>query len=176
MSIYRLLIKLGAAVGLSLAAHASSLYQSDIEFVDDHGQRVHLSDFKGHAAIVTMEYADCRFICSTVLFKLKEVQTLADRAGSPFDIIVISVDPAHDTPEIWTHYRQERGLSRTNWHFLTASDADTKRMSQRLGIHYWLMDSHILHDYKLLRTDVSGSVASVVDRFDADLRPFLAQD
>ena len=167
------------AAVLSLCCHvsalaSSSLYDSQIHYLDDHGAMVELSMFKGKPAVVVMEYSECRYICSTQLLKLKEAQTLADQLGKPFEFIVISIDPENDTPATWTTYRQQRGLNRANWHFLTTDSNGTQRMAAQLGVHYWQMDGTIMHDFKLLRTDANGQVSKMVDHFDADLKQFLS--
>ncbi len=164
---------LAAALLPSLAA-AANLYRLDTRFTDDRGRSVRLADWKGRQAIVTMEYSDCRFSCSTTLSGLKAAQAVADAGGKSFDIIVISVDPKHDTPASWTRYRRERELTRANWHFLTAADeAGTRAVARLLGIDYWSEGDQIVHDYRLLRIDANGEVRRVVDRYDADMNRFV---
>lgn len=158
---------------VALHAEAFSVYQIKMPFTDDRGRMVSLRDWSGRPAIVTMEYANCRFICSITLQRLKDVQAAADRAKRHFEFIVLSLDPKNDTPEAWTRYRKTRELDRENWHFLTASVSDTPGLARQLGVRYWLYDEHIMHDFRLLRLNEEGQIVKVMDTYDADLSAFV---
>lgn len=157
------------------AAQAETLnvYQMKPALIDDTGRQASLSEWTGRRAILTMEYANCRFICSITLQRLKDVQAAADRAKQHFDFIILSIDPKNDTPQAWTHYRKTRGLNRPNWRFLTASVSDTPELARQLGVRYWLYDEHIMHDFRLLRINEAGEVVKVVHAYDADLDEFV---
>jgi len=155
------------------AAGGPSLYDSTVPLVDDRGWRTTLSAWRGRPAIVSMEYANCRFICSQTLARLKDIQTAADAAGRRFEFVVVSLDPRNDTPEAWRRYRKARGVERGNWTFLTASEADTPAMAQLLGVKYWLFDSHIMHDFRVLRLDAEGRIVGVMETYDASAEAFV---
>jgi protein SCO1/2 len=144
-----------------------------IPLTDDRGRITSLAAWRGHPAVVTMEYANCRFICSITLQRMKDVQAAADAAGRSFDFIVVSLDPKNDTPAAWTRYRQSRELMRDNWSFVTASAEETPVLAHAFGIKYWLYDTHIMHDFRLLRLDAAGKIVKVMDSFDASADDFL---
>lgn len=166
------LLVLMLALGVT-RAEALNVYQINVALTDDTGRRVNLSHWTGRPAILTMEYTNCRFICSITLQRLKDVQAAADRAKQEFDFIVLSIDPKNDTPEAWTKYRKTRGLHRKNWSFLTGSLVDTPDLARRLGVRYWLYDEHIMHDFRLLRIDEAGEVIKVMQTYDADPDEFV---
>lgn len=173
-SVFRIVAVLMLAVPINtLAAGGSSLYQLAIPLKDDRGRSVTLKEWSGRSAVVTMEYSNCRFICSITLQRLKDVQAAADRANRRFEFIILSIDPKNDTPEAWTRYRKTRELHRENWHFLTASVKDTDALVRWLGVRYWLYDEHIMHDFRLLRLDEAGHVVKIMDTFDADPDAFV---
>ena len=64
----------------------------------------------------------------------------------------------HDDAQAWTQYRNTRSLMRANWHFLTGNPADTRRLARLLGFEYWIMDSHVAHDFKIIVLDASGLI------------------
>ncbi len=150
-------------------ALGQNLYGLDIPFVDDHGQTVHLSDWRGREAIVTMEYSSCRFMCSITAYKLKQTQAAAERRHKAIDFIVISLDPHNDTPAAWTAYRKERDWRGSNWHFLTGPETATPRLAALLGIGYWYEGEHLLHDFRLLRTTAEGDVVRTIKAYDEDV-------
>jgi protein SCO1/2 len=154
----------------SLAAQANELRLHGLpyRFVSDRGETVSLERWQGRPAILTMEYANCRFLCSITLLKLREVQAEADRRKQEIDFLVVSIDPANDTPEAWTQYRRKRDLTRPNWHFLTASEADTAAFAGLLGIKYWFYGEHLMHDFRILRLDGTGRVLKIMEAYDAE--------
>jgi cytochrome oxidase Cu insertion factor (SCO1/SenC/PrrC family) len=168
----------GPAIVLACAlaaapALAASIYALPQVLTDDRGSVVRLADWKGRPAIVTMEYANCRFLCSITLQRLKEVQAAADRQKREFAFLILSLDPKNDTPAEWTRYRKARDLNRDNWHFLTAHPLETPQLARVLDLRYWLYDGHIMHDFRLLRLNEAGEIVKVMDRFDADPDEFV---
>ena len=166
-------LAVGAACLMPCLAGAQNLYRLDIPFRDDAGRTVRLSEWNGRNAIVTMEYSTCSFMCSTTLYKLRQTQTAADERKDPIDFIVISLEPRNDTPESWQRYRRQRDLMRGNWHFLTAGEKDVPTIARLLDIHYWYEGSHLLHDFRLLRTDAAGDVVRSIAGYDADVNTLL---
>lgn len=151
----------------SLWAGELELYGVSPIFTDDKGRSVRLSDWRGKPVILTMEYANCRFICSITLQKLREIQEAADKQGKNIDFLIVSIDPENDTPEAWTQYRKSRGLERGNWYFLTAGVRETKSFAALLGIKYWFYDEHLMHDFRIVRLDDGGRVVKMIDAYDA---------
>lgn len=163
----------GALLSLAAAADGASLYDSTAPLVDDRGWRTTLGAWRGKPAIVSMEYANCRFICSQTLQRLKDIQAAADAAGRRFEFVVISLDPKNDTPEAWRRYRKARGVERGNWTFVTATADDTPALARLLGVKYWLFDGHIMHDFRVLRLDADGRVVDVMESYDASADAFV---
>jgi len=127
-------------------------------FTNDQARTVHLSEWRGKPLILTMEYSSCRFMCTTTFSKLKAIQAAADRQKLQIDFMIVSLDPKNDTPKAWRQYRTSREVDRSNWHLLTGSDATTKEFAALLGIKYWTMDEHILHDFKIVRLNAQGEI------------------
>jgi protein SCO1/2 len=86
----------------------------NLEFVDDHGAARALSEWQGQPVIIAMAYGACRSICSTTLRTLEELQARADHDGVRVVFLVVSIDPAEDTPQAWADYRKARRLDRPN--------------------------------------------------------------
>jgi len=147
---------------------AASLFDSHFKAIDDNGNVQDISAYKGKAMMVTMEYSDCRYICSTTTYRLKQLQDAADARHQSYTFLIISLDPVNDTPAAWTRYRKARGLMRDNWHFLTPSQQDMPQIARILGIRYWMMYDHLLHDYKVIRFDPDGSQRAVLNDAGAD--------
>ena len=88
---------------------------------------------------------------------------------------VITHDPERDSPSEWTHYRNSRGLTQANWHFLTCTPRDTRRVARFIDVDYWRYDNHVPHDFRIVLFDAKGRWHKdiVWDR-PRDLNAFLA--
>ena len=93
---------------------------------------------------------------------MKAIQDLADQKKIKIDFMIISLDPKNDTPAAWRQYRISREVERSNWHLLTGSEATTKAIANLLGIKYWFMDEHVLHDFKIVRLNAQGEIEKAI--------------
>jgi len=171
--------RLGAALALALVlagragAAPASVYPLGLEFVDDHGGTRALAEWRGRPVVVAMAYGACRSICSTTLRTLEAAQAQADRKGIALDFVVVSIEPAEDTPQAWSDYRKARHLERANWTFLSGSKAATRTLASFLGIRFWSYDEHVMHDFKILRLDAQGAIEATLDWNHRQLEPLL---
>lgn len=162
--VWRVMLSAGLAVASAMPSTAAAdavmsyLYRAPLRWIDDAGKNTSLADWQGRPVIITMAYSACRRTCSTTILKLREIQRVLDARGQSVDIVVVSYDPEADDPKAWAQYRQNRKLTRENWHFLTGSKADTRRFARLLGFDYWLMDSHVIHEFKIVVLDGKGVV------------------
>jgi protein SCO1/2 len=161
--------RLGSALALAFmlaagaAAAPGSAYPLGLEFVDDHGATRALSEWRGRPLVIAMAYGACRSICSTTLRTLEAAQALADRKGIALAFVVVSIDPAEDTPQAWSDYRKARHLERANWTFLSGSKIATRTLARFLGVRFWSYDEHVMHDFKILRLDADGAIETTLD-------------
>jgi|SRR5579871_25457 len=142
----------------SAAAAPARLYPAlaDIRWNSDSGEPLSFDALKGQIVVMTMGYSGCRKTCSTSVLVLKELQGLLDRLGKQAQFIVVTYDPAGDTPQAWKQYRQSRDLNRANWHFLSGTTDDTRRVARMLDLNYWSYDEHIMHDFRIVIFDRDG--------------------
>ena len=153
-----ILLAVAALLPCTASCTPFSFYDLPYAFTDDQARTVQLSEWRGKPMILTMEYSNCRFMCTTTFSKLKAIQTAADRQQLQIDFMIVSLDPKNDTPRAWQQYRVSREVDRSNWHLLTGSEATTKKFAAQIGIEYWSMDAHILHDFKIVRLNANGEI------------------
>ena len=172
-----LLLALAAtATGPSTAAPPAfpgSLHDWNYALSDKSGRSVRLADWKGSPAIVAMDHTGSAVICSDTSRRLRALQTAADRLGKRFEFIVISLDPATDTPAGWQSYLRSISLPDAKWHFLRPSAEDARAIAQRLGVKHWLQDGFLVHDVMITRIDERGRVVRRLTGYDRDSERFL---
>jgi len=160
-----MLLAIAALLSCPAWSAETSFYELPNTFTNDQGRVLRLSEWNGKPMIITMEYSNCRFMCTTTFSQLKELQAAADKKNIPIDFVIISLDPDHDTPESWRQYRKTKEIERNNWHLLTGSRATTKEIAALLGIKYWSMGEDILHDFKVVRLNAKGKIEKSVTEY-----------
>lgn len=87
--------------------HADAL-GGPIDLVDTRGTRVTQADFAGQPALVYFGFTHCPDICPTTMYTLHDALELPD--GYDVQPILISVDPARDTPALMAQYVATEGF------------------------------------------------------------------
>lgn len=114
----RLALRLGAAaaVAATLVACGDSkpvFKGSDItgtqlgrgmELSDHNGKLRQLSDFSGKVVVVFFGFTQCPDVCPTALAELTEVMKKLGPDADRVQVLLISVDPERDTPEVLKQY------------------------------------------------------------------------
>jgi protein SCO1 len=94
-----------AAIGLvlvclaALAARAflpSGPPAPDFTLTDQNGAPYTLSAHRGHAIALFFGYAHCPDVCPTTLAALARAKRKLGADGAPFDVVLVTVDPARD--------------------------------------------------------------------------------
>ena len=77
---------------------------TDFTLTDGDGQAVSLSDFRDKVVLVYFGYTFCPDVCPTTMADLGRVQRELDDAGESIQVLMITVDPQRDTPELLADY------------------------------------------------------------------------
>lgn len=156
------------------AVAAQDLYRAAPgTWLDESGQAFQLDSLYGAPAVITMAYGACRRICSSSLRMLEQLQAMADARHVTLQFVVVGLDPRSDRPADWAAYRTEHRLDRPNWHFLTGSEAQTRRLAASLRVRYWRYGDHTLHDLRIVLLSDRAAPLRSVEAFDADLQALL---
>jgi cytochrome oxidase Cu insertion factor (SCO1/SenC/PrrC family) len=150
-------------LALSEETRFAPIYSQPLNWVDDQGKPVKLSFWQGKTVIISMAYSTCRKFCPLTIARMNELQRLFDQHGKQAEFVIVSYDPAGDTWQSWAAYRKTRNLTRENWHFLVGNSDDTIKLSQLLGMNYWLYDEHVMHNFKLVRLGSNGEIQKTLD-------------
>ena len=116
----------------------------DLQFKDETGRTVQLSDYFNHSkpVILSLVYFRCPMLCDQVLTAvLGGVRSVPFDVGKDFDVLTVSFDP-HDTPE-YAADKKGNFISRYNrpgaekgWHFLTGDQESIRRLTDAVGFRY----------------------------------------
>jgi len=157
-------------------ANAPSLYDLPIPLVDDHGVARNLDSFRGHPLLVSMFYGSCESACPLITSELKHIEKqLPESAKNGLRILMVSFDPARDTPAVLAHLKLEREVDGTRWTFASASDDASRDLAALLGIRYRRLDNgSYFHSSAIVLLDAEGRPQARLDGLGNDVSPIVS--
>ena len=72
----------------------------DFTLLNQYGQEASLSDYRGKVVLLYFGYAACPDVCPTTLAELHRAKQLLGERSDEVQVIMITVDPERDTPEV----------------------------------------------------------------------------
>jgi protein SCO1/2 len=144
---------------------------------DEAGARTTLTAWKGRTWVLTFVYTSCAGTCPLTTKKLKRLDAALEKAGRPLELVVVSLDPAHDTPEAVVKYRARYQLEEAKrWHVLVGDDAQVRTLTMLLNFKYTTNPESgvILHDNTVFLIAPDGSVKTSMSSLDQPLDEFVA--
>jgi protein SCO1/2 len=141
---------------------SQSVYEASAALVDQRGQPVGLDLFRGHPVLVSMLYASCRDACPLLLADIQRIEReLPPRVRANLRVLLVSLDPERDTPEVLQALARARGVDESRWRFVRAADPTVREISAVLGIKYRRMpDGSFNHSSVITLLDASGIIQS----------------
>lgn len=173
----KIVSKLFAVVALVLAfglpAHArdkplpsDSVYQLDVQLLDQAGKRQPWSAQRGKPRLVAMFYTSCQYICPLIVDSGKAVEhRLTPAERQRIGITLISMDPARDTPKALAAVVAKRKLDTQRWTLASPRKEDVRQVAGVLGVRYReLADGEFNHTSALVLLDADGRVLARTER------------
>jgi len=115
----------------------------DLEFKDETGAAVRLSDYFGKRPVVlSLVYYKCPMLCTISLNGLsRALNVLAFVPGQEFEVLTVSFDPK-ETPDLAAAKKkvylaqQEKPEAAHGWHFLTGPPESVSALTKAVGFRY----------------------------------------
>ena len=137
----------------------------DFEVMDQSGNSMPLSSLTGKSTAISFIFTRCprSDMCPLIVKTMARLQRLIEKAGieSNVRLLLISYDPAYDTPKRLRQYGEQRGLKFTNAKMLRPSPRDTHELLMELDIAVVPnSDGTFGHFIELVLLDHKGAIAS----------------
>ncbi len=147
------------------ARRGASVYQVDSVFVDDTGARTALDAGRGHPVIVTMFYASCTDACPLLIESIRRIEAaVPDSVRSDLRVLLVTFDPAHDTPAVMRALAEAHRVDRARWRFLAGSEDAVREVAAVLGIRYRRLSSGAFnHSSVITLLDRDGVAQARID-------------
>lgn len=165
---FRLFVLAVAALALSGAAIAAqpaplprdSVYQLPLRLTDQAGRTADWRARRGKPQLVSMFYTSCHYVCPLIVDSGKAIEkSLTSAQQQRLDILLVSMDPARDTPAALQSIVDKRRLDTARWTLASPPVGDVRAVAGVLGIRYrQLADGEFNHTSALVLLDADGRI------------------
>ena len=162
-------IALAASVSLAIAAGPAgkplppdSVYLLALPLTAQAGGTADWRALRGKPRVVSMFYTSCQYICPLIVDSGKAIEhQLSPAERGRIGIVLISMDPARDTPIALRKVFEKRGLDAGGWLLASPPAADVRAVAGLLGIRYrQLADGEFNHTSALVLLDAEGRIVA----------------
>jgi protein SCO1/2 len=98
---------------------------------DQHRRAVSLSGLRGHVVVLTFLYSTCGATCILIA---QQIRGALDELPRPVPVLIVSADPAADTPASIAHFLAQVSLT-GRVSYLTGSPAQLRRVWSAYRVH-----------------------------------------
>jgi protein SCO1 len=139
---------------------SDSIYELPASLVDQDGRTVGLDVFRGHPVLISMFYTTCPDACPLLIANLKRIEReLSPATRADLRILLVSLDPEHDTPEALQALARAHDLDASRWRLVRAHEDTVREVAAVLGIRYRrLPEGGFNHSSVITLLDPSGVV------------------
>ena len=139
-----------------------SVYQLELPLTTQDGRTVDWRSLRGKPVVVSMFYTSCQYICPLIMDSGKAIEReLSPTQQKRLPILLISMDPARDTPDALNKVATQRKLDGSRWTLGSPPAGKVRAVAGVLGIRYrQLADGEFNHTSALVLLDADGRVAA----------------
>ena len=161
------------AAGTTAPLPRDSVYHLPVTLTNQDGAAGHWRSHRGKPQLVAMFYTSCQYICPLIVDGAKAV----DRQLTPVQrqrlgILLISMDPARDTPAALKAVAVKRSLPAPRWTLASPRAGEVRAVAGVLGYRYRLLaDGEFNHTSALILLDGNGRVLARTEQVGARTDP-----
>ncbi len=135
------------------------LLDPELSLETQDGHAFHFADLAGHPVLLSFFYASCDTMCPLIVSDLRAVESsLDDATRAEVRIVLVTIDPSHDSRERLREVMRERHLSPDRWTLVRGTDADVRTLASTVGMNYRVTPDGFAHNATLLALDGHGVV------------------
>jgi protein SCO1/2 len=143
-----------------------SVYQLPLPLTDQDGRTRDWRTRRGRPQVVSMFYTSCRYVCPLIVDAGKAVEkSLTPAQRARVDLLLVSLDPANDTPAALHSIVDKRQLDTAHWTLASPRPQDVRSVAGVLGVRYRaLADGGFNHSTVLALLDRDGRIVASTEK------------
>lgn len=115
----------------------SSIFLLDSKWQNQDAEELQLKDLKGKNLVMVMIFTSCRTACPILVADMKKVHDKIEKNKlKDTSLVLISIDPTNDTPEVLKKFAAERNMDSQPWIFLRSDEESTREFANVLAVKY----------------------------------------
>ncbi len=142
----------------------------DETFVNQNGEPVRLSEFRGKVVALTFIYTRCPLpdFCIRMSEHFRKLQKLLSNdpaLSGHWHLVSVSFDPKFDRPPVLKQYARNYGADVSTWDFVTDPDASggmMQRFADGFGLTYVPEEGTFTHNLRTVILDNGGKMVKVI--------------
>jgi protein SCO1 len=148
------------------ALPSDSIYQLPVVLTGQDGRSAGLDSRRGAPVLLSMFYTSCKFVCPMLIETVRDVEgKLSAEEREHLTVLLVSIDPAHDSVEVLKRTVDERHLDGERWTLARTDPASVRKLAAVLGIQYRaLADGEFNHTTAVILLDGDGRIAARTTR------------
>jgi protein SCO1/2 len=124
-------------VSATSSESSTSLYNIKLELTDQAGAIRSLDLYRGHPVLIAMFYGGCPNVCPLIFEGVHATETALPAATrANMRVLMVSIDPQHDTPEALARLAKERRADPARWTLARARERDVRLLAASLNVQY----------------------------------------
>jgi protein SCO1/2 len=135
----------------------------DFTLIDQHRQRVSLSQFSGKVVAITFIYTRCPRpdYCVRLSNNFGVLQRkFKSNMGRDLILLTVVIDPANDQPEALTQYARIWKADARSWHFLTGPSSNIEQLCRKFDMAFYPDEALLVHSFHTVVVDRQGKLAA----------------
>jgi protein SCO1 len=143
-----------------------SIWQLNATVVQQNDKPTTLASMAGKPRLVSMFYSSCPYMCPLIIDTALAVQhDLSKQEQLNLGIVMISIDPKHDSPEVLQSLMQKRRLDEQTWMLASADDRTVRQIAALLGVRYRELEGGgFNHTSVLILIDADGRIVARTEK------------
>lgn len=145
----------------------------DVPLIDQDAHPMRLDRYRGHPLLMAFSYSRCPLpdYCPLTMANFAKIEksTAKDPALKDLRLLIVTIDPAYDTPEVLRSYGLKyatgdgAGHAFARWNLATGTPEDIKRLAGFFGLDYFQEARSITHSLRTAIVDPAGRVYKVFE-------------
>ncbi len=153
-----------------------SLFLLELALEDQDGHPFTLASQRGHPIVVTFFYASCDTMCPLILSEVRALEAALDESTrANLRVVVVSIDPEHDSAARLREVAAERSLPMDRWSLVRGSESEVRTLASTLGMNYRATPDGFAHGALLTVLDGDGVVVAQSVGTGQPLEPLVAR-
>ncbi|QDP84724.1 SCO family protein [Chryseobacterium sp. SNU WT5] len=116
---------------------AASIFLLDSKWQNQDGKELQLKDLQGKNLVMVMIFTSCKTACPLLVADMRKIASKIDpKKLKETTMVLVSIDPENDTPEVLKEYGQQQKMDGEPWLFLRSDKESVRELANVLAVKY----------------------------------------